>query len=157
VSILYLYFKQKKFGNSENKFSDFSIEYLGEYEAICKTVLACYSGTYMGLIDEKTESRKFRDTVPLKGTLWCYWHHGNFLGDFGIDFLGEYEAICEAAARTLGGLLDEKTEGQSSRDTGPLKCNCSTLYVQPCLSTLIFTISKIFWLLMLNTYENVHT
>jgi hypothetical protein len=22
-------------------FSDFSIEYLGEYEAICKTVLAC--------------------------------------------------------------------------------------------------------------------
>jgi hypothetical protein len=30
-----------------------------------ETGLACLSGTYKGLMDEKTESRKSRDTVPL--------------------------------------------------------------------------------------------
>jgi hypothetical protein len=50
---------------AEPDFGDFRSDYLGEYEGIFETGLACYSGTYMGLIDEKNESRKSRDTVPL--------------------------------------------------------------------------------------------
>jgi hypothetical protein len=41
------------------------LEFLGDFEDICKTALARESGPYGGLIDEKTECRKSRDTVPL--------------------------------------------------------------------------------------------
>jgi hypothetical protein len=41
-----------------------------------------------------------------------------------IDFLGEYEAICETGlgreSGPNGGLFDKKTEGRKSRDTVPL-------------------------------------
>jgi hypothetical protein len=71
IPILYKYLKQKKVGGSLDlifglsDFGDFQSDYLGEYDAICKPVLACYSGTYMGLIDEKnSEGRKSHSTVP---------------------------------------------------------------------------------------------
>jgi hypothetical protein len=49
IPILYKYLKQKKVGGflephfqiSETDFGDFQSDYLGEYEVICKTVLAC--------------------------------------------------------------------------------------------------------------------
>jgi hypothetical protein len=45
------------------------LEYLGEFEAICKTALAREAGLYKlvgwGLLDEKIEDRKSRDFVPL--------------------------------------------------------------------------------------------
>jgi hypothetical protein len=47
-------------------FGKFRIEYLGEYQTIGETVLTCLSGTYIEFIDEKTEGRKSRATVPLK-------------------------------------------------------------------------------------------
>jgi hypothetical protein len=55
IPILYKYLKQKKVGGcldlifgfsgvndtTETDFGDFGSDYLGEYDAICKTVLAC--------------------------------------------------------------------------------------------------------------------
>jgi hypothetical protein len=41
------------------------MDFLGEYEAICKTALGRESGPWWGLFDEKSEGRKSRDTVPL--------------------------------------------------------------------------------------------
>jgi hypothetical protein len=46
--------------------SIFIIEYLRKYEFIFETALAHESGGPGVLIDEKTEGRKSRDTVPLK-------------------------------------------------------------------------------------------
>jgi hypothetical protein len=40
--------------------------YLGEFEAEFKKALARESGAKGVLLDEKTEGRKSRDTVPLK-------------------------------------------------------------------------------------------
>jgi hypothetical protein len=48
---------------AETDFGDFRSDYLGEYDAICKTVLACKAGTLM----KKTEGQKSRATVPLTG------------------------------------------------------------------------------------------
>jgi hypothetical protein len=45
----------------------FIVEYLREFEAICKKALARESGVQMELFDEKkTGGRKSRDRVPLK-------------------------------------------------------------------------------------------
>jgi hypothetical protein len=44
-----------------NKKVDFLVEYLREYEAICRR-----SGAQMELFDEKKGGRKSRDRVPLK-------------------------------------------------------------------------------------------
>jgi hypothetical protein len=66
IPILYK-LKQKKVGGcldlifdfsgvnytAETDFANFRSDFLGEYDAICKTVLDCSSGTYMGFIDEK--------------------------------------------------------------------------------------------------------
>jgi hypothetical protein len=51
IRILYKYLKQKKLGVAQTSFSDsalsitdygdFRSDYLGEYNVICKTVLAC--------------------------------------------------------------------------------------------------------------------
>jgi hypothetical protein len=44
IPILYKYLKQKKVGvidTAETDFGDFRSDYLGEYDVICKTVLAC--------------------------------------------------------------------------------------------------------------------
>jgi hypothetical protein len=42
-----------------------------------------------------------------------------------LEFLGDFEAICETALVSESGpqgvLIDEKTEGRKSRDTAPLK------------------------------------
>jgi hypothetical protein len=42
------------------------IEYLREFESVCKTVLAHESGDPGVQLTKKTEGRKSRDTVPLK-------------------------------------------------------------------------------------------
>jgi hypothetical protein len=42
------------------------VEYLCEFEAICKKALTRESGAHVGLFDEKTKGRKSRDIVPLK-------------------------------------------------------------------------------------------
>jgi hypothetical protein len=47
------------------KIGDFKVEYLREFEAICKKALTRESGAQAGLFDEKTRGRKSRDTVPL--------------------------------------------------------------------------------------------
>jgi hypothetical protein len=44
---------------------DFIVEYLREYEAICKKALTSVSGAQMELFDEKNRGRKSRDRVPL--------------------------------------------------------------------------------------------
>jgi hypothetical protein len=50
IPILYKYLKQKKVGGclelifidtAETDFGDFRSDYLGEYDSICKTILAC--------------------------------------------------------------------------------------------------------------------
>jgi hypothetical protein len=41
------------------------LEFLGDFEAICETALARESGPQGVLIDEKSEGRISRDTVPL--------------------------------------------------------------------------------------------
>jgi hypothetical protein len=46
-------------------FANDYLEYLGEYEAICKTVLARGSGPKGEMFYEKTEGLKSRDIVPL--------------------------------------------------------------------------------------------
>jgi hypothetical protein len=53
---------------AETDFGDFRSDYLGEYDAICKTVLACQSETYMGLIDEKNRGSKISCYCPFKTT-----------------------------------------------------------------------------------------
>jgi hypothetical protein len=72
----YKYLKQKKVGScldlifgfsgvhhiAETDFGDFRSDYLGEYDAICKTVL----GTCMGLIDEKNRESKISCNCPFK-------------------------------------------------------------------------------------------
>jgi hypothetical protein len=66
IPTLYEYLKQKKVGGCLDLIfglGDFRSDYLGEYDAICKTVLACLSGTNMGLIDEKI--RKVENLVLL--------------------------------------------------------------------------------------------
>jgi hypothetical protein len=45
---------------------DFKVEYLREFEAICKKALTRESGAQVGLFDEKTRGRKSHDTVPLR-------------------------------------------------------------------------------------------
>jgi hypothetical protein len=49
--------------------SIFIIEYLREYEFIFETALDHESGGPGVLIDEKTEGRKSRDTVPLRAQI----------------------------------------------------------------------------------------
>jgi hypothetical protein len=44
---------------------DFLVEYLQDYEAICKKALTRGSVAQMELFDEKTGGRKSRDRVPL--------------------------------------------------------------------------------------------
>jgi hypothetical protein len=44
-------------------------EFLCEFAIICKNILTCWSVTQVGLIHEKTEGRKSRETVPLKFTV----------------------------------------------------------------------------------------
>jgi hypothetical protein len=44
------------------------VEYLREFESICKTVLAHWSGDPGVQFNEKTEGRKSRQTVPLRWT-----------------------------------------------------------------------------------------
>jgi hypothetical protein len=44
---------------------DFIVEYLREYEAICKKALTRVSGAQMELFDEKNQGKKSRDRVPL--------------------------------------------------------------------------------------------
>jgi hypothetical protein len=51
------------------KKGDFIVEYLREYEAICKKALIRVSGAQMELFDEKTRGRKSRDRVPLSRIL----------------------------------------------------------------------------------------
>jgi hypothetical protein len=47
---------------------DFIVDYLHEYEAICKQVLTRVSGAQVELFyEKKTRGRKFRDRVPLRG------------------------------------------------------------------------------------------
>jgi hypothetical protein len=72
IPMLYKYLKQKKVGGgpdlifgfsgvndtAETDFGDFRSDYPGEYDDICKTGLACYSGTYKVLIDEKNRGSK---------------------------------------------------------------------------------------------------
>jgi hypothetical protein len=49
--------------------------------------------------------------------------NSNFSNDY-LDFLGEYEAICETAlareSGAYGGLFDEETRGRKSRGRVPL-------------------------------------
>jgi hypothetical protein len=45
---------------------DYLVEYLREYEAICKKALTRVSGAQLELFDEKTRGRKPCDRVPLK-------------------------------------------------------------------------------------------
>jgi hypothetical protein len=51
-----------------HKKNDFIVEYLREYEAICKKALTRGSRAQMELFDEKTRGRKSRDRVPLNRT-----------------------------------------------------------------------------------------
>jgi hypothetical protein len=44
---------------------EFIVEYLREYEAICKKALTRVSEAQMELFDEKTRGRKSRERVPL--------------------------------------------------------------------------------------------
>jgi hypothetical protein len=48
------------------KIGDFKVEYLRQFEAICKKALTRESGAQVGLFDEKTRGRKSRGTVPLR-------------------------------------------------------------------------------------------
>ena len=50
---------------AESNFSNFKFEYLRENKFLRKTILACFSGAQMGLINEKNWVRKSRDTAPL--------------------------------------------------------------------------------------------
>jgi hypothetical protein len=49
----------------DHKIGDFKVEYLGEFESICKKALTRISEAQMELCDKKTRGRKSRDTVPL--------------------------------------------------------------------------------------------
>jgi hypothetical protein len=51
---------------------DFIVEYLRDYEAICKKALTRVSGAQMELFDEKTRGRKFRDRVPFQIETLCH-------------------------------------------------------------------------------------
>jgi hypothetical protein len=51
----------------ETDFGNFRNDFLGDYDAKCKTALGCESGPEVGLIDEETEGRKSLVTVPLTG------------------------------------------------------------------------------------------
>jgi hypothetical protein len=54
-------------GIAQSRFSSSNlIEYLREFESICKTVLAHKSGDPGVQFNEKTEGRKSRETVPLR-------------------------------------------------------------------------------------------
>jgi hypothetical protein len=64
-TILYLNFNQKKNWGILDFISGFSGVIDGEYEAICKTTLACELGPLVELIGEKNEDRKSRANVPL--------------------------------------------------------------------------------------------
>jgi hypothetical protein len=50
---------------AETNFDNFWSDYLCEYEAICETTLACLSGTYMELIDEKKTTGENFVQLPL--------------------------------------------------------------------------------------------
>jgi hypothetical protein len=50
----------------DHKKIDCIVEYLREYEAICKKALTRGSRAQVELFDEKTVGRKSRDSVPLK-------------------------------------------------------------------------------------------
>jgi hypothetical protein len=47
------------------KKADFIVEYLFEYEAICKKALTRVSGAQIELFDEKIRGHQSRDRVPL--------------------------------------------------------------------------------------------
>jgi hypothetical protein len=70
----------------------------------------------------QVRSRGLNETAEIDPAVSLRPRNPNFANDY-LDFLGEHEAICETAlAREL---FDEKTEGQKSRDTVPLKGNHS--------------------------------
>jgi hypothetical protein len=54
---------------AEANFGEFRIEFLGEFEAICQTALACESGPLGGLIDEKNQGSKISWHCPFKKEL----------------------------------------------------------------------------------------
>jgi hypothetical protein len=54
-----------------------SIEYLREFESICKTVLAHESGDPGVQFNEKTEGKKSRETVPLMSWSLCTYFQYN--------------------------------------------------------------------------------
>jgi hypothetical protein len=51
--------------------SIFKVDFLGEYEAICKTALGRESGPEGGLIDEKNRGSKISCYCPFKGNFFC--------------------------------------------------------------------------------------
>jgi hypothetical protein len=51
---------------TETDFGYIRRDYLGEYDDICTTGLACESGTYMGLIYEKNRESKISCNCPFK-------------------------------------------------------------------------------------------
>jgi hypothetical protein len=73
-----------------------NVDYFGEYEAICETVLACESGPWVGLIGGKTRGRKSRDTVPLspKTVNWsCYCIDGRPLLQSNLHTVEKYPSF----------------------------------------------------------------
>jgi hypothetical protein len=46
------------------KIGDFKVEYLREFEAICKKALTCESGAQVGLFDEKNQKSKISGHCP---------------------------------------------------------------------------------------------
>jgi hypothetical protein len=58
--------KKSLLDTPEADFGDFQIEFLGEFEAISKTVLACESGPWGGLIDDKNQGSKISLHCPFK-------------------------------------------------------------------------------------------
>jgi phage regulator Rha-like protein len=56
--------------NTYQKIGDFKVEFIGEFESICKKALTRILGTQMELFyEKKTRDKKSRVTVPLNSSL----------------------------------------------------------------------------------------
>jgi hypothetical protein len=123
---------------------------------LCKNNVVTFFYGFCGLIEteEAASTVSLKPHTPLMGSHWsCQSRFDSLIetaeaafavslrplkqtisNDY-LEFLGDFEAICETAlAREtgpLGMLIDEKTSGRKSRDTVPLiKSRCLTLYIR---------------------------
>jgi hypothetical protein len=73
---------------------DFIVEYLREFEAICKKALAHGSGAHIELFDEKNGGRKSRDRVPLRKSedatdwKWIPWRYSKIIKESSSPTMG---------------------------------------------------------------------